>query len=129
MSFKLIMTMKKRADMSREDFISYYNTKHLPFMSTVLQSTGEGKRVHRRNFVQLDDPFLDIVGEGRAVTSNPDFDAVTEVIFENREDAIAMFTAFFDSKNIERIKNDERNFVQLDSVKTYVVEEHMAVRG
>jgi hypothetical protein len=125
--FKLIMTMKKREGMSRQDFMTYYDERHLAYGATVvppLEAGANGATLHRRNFVVLDDPLLAFVGEGRAVTENPDFDVITEMLFDSRDDAIAMMRVLFRPEVIDKIRDDERQFVELDTIKFYVVEVH-----
>jgi hypothetical protein len=123
-TFKVLITMKRRADISRQAFVDYYNEKHLAYGASVMPPLAVGAKLHRRNFVTLDDPFLAVVGDGRAVTENPDFDAVTEMLFDSREDAITMMRAFFQPDVIAKVKEDERNFVEVDSIRFYVVEVH-----
>lgn len=127
--FKIVITMKRKPGLTRAQFIDYYNDRHLPFMSRVLPPLRNAKRTHRRNFVTLDDPFLDVVKAGRAVVADPDFDAMTEVIYETREDAMEMFEVFFRPEYFEEIRKDESNFVDMDSVKFYAVEVFEAIRG
>jgi hypothetical protein len=44
--FKVIMLIKKRPDISRDEFIDYYDNRHVPFMQNLLSV---GAAVHRRN--------------------------------------------------------------------------------
>lgn len=119
--FKLLITMKRRAGMSFDDFVSYYHDHHLPNVAAILPPVANGARVHRRNFIQRDDPFLAVIGDGRA-DANPPFDAVTEIEFDTRDDAECAMRAFFEPGYLERIKDDERRFVDIPSVKFYVVD-------
>jgi hypothetical protein len=120
--FKIIVTMKKRADLSTAEFERYYNDRHLPFLKEILPPVSGKSRVHYRNFPRLDDPFLDLFLDGRGVVSDPSFDCMTEVIYEDRESAIEYFKNFFSSGKLKSIKEDEGNFVDLDTVKFHVVE-------
>jgi hypothetical protein len=61
------------------------------------------------------------VGDNRA-DSNPSFDCISEIGFESREDAEAAMATFFDPKYLDKVKQDERNFVDLSSIRYYVVE-------
>ncbi len=46
--FKIIVMLRKRADISREEFIDYYSNHHVPFVHSLLP---KGAAIHRRNFV------------------------------------------------------------------------------
>lgn len=120
--FKLMITMRRKAGTSFEEFVTYYNDRHLPYVASLMPAQTGTRRVHFRNFVQLDDPFLDHIEPRRAVKSDPAFDAVTEVLFEDRESAIAYFEMFHTPERFALIEADERNFVDLDSIKFHVVE-------
>ncbi len=126
--FKLVVTIKKNPDLSREEFIDYYNKRHLPFMARLIRLEGGGMKVHRRNFVVSGDPFEDVITDDRMAVNKRDFDAMTEVIFDRREDAVELFGAYFQPKILEEIQKDEANFIQLDSVRFYVVEVHEFAR-
>jgi hypothetical protein len=119
--FKLIITVRKRAGMTLNEFTDYYKTKHLPFLGKTLPHTSRGPTLMRLNIVKPDDPFLKVVGDNRA-DSNPPFDCISEIGFENREDAEAAMATFFDPKYLDKVKQDERNFVDLSSIRYYVVE-------
>lgn len=121
--FKLIITMKRRVGMTFDQFISYYDDHHLPNIFSILPQSTNGATVHRRNFILRDDSFLDIIGDGRT-DSNPPFDVITEIEFETRDDAADAMRTFFDETYIDKIKADEKKFIDLESVKFYVVEMH-----
>jgi hypothetical protein len=125
---KLMITMKKKKGTTREEFMSYYEDKHLPFLISIMPKTGT-TRTHIRNFVNLEDPFLASIGDGRAVTADPDFDAITEVIFEDREGAASYFAMIFEPEMIAKIKEDEGKFVDLESVRFYAVDAIERVRS
>jgi hypothetical protein len=119
--FKLIITVRKKAGLTVDEFSNYYKTRHLPFLGMTLPHTDRGPKLMRLNIVKRDDPFLKVVGDERA-DSNPPFDCITEIGFESREDAQAAMQTFFDPKYLDKVKQDERNFVDLQSIRYYVVE-------
>lgn len=121
--FKLMITMKRRAGMTMDQFIAYYHENHLPNVFAILPPATHGATLHRRNFIMRDDPFLDVIGDDRA-DANPPFDAITEIEFAERAHAEEAMKLFFDGRYIDRIKADERHFVDLPSVKFYVVDVH-----
>jgi EthD protein. len=120
--FKIIITMKRKPGITREEFIEYYNNNHLPYTARVLTEGTPRPTLHRRNFVTTDDPFLAVVGENRAVNDDPPVDAFTEIYFESRSEAMAMFSDFFDPVRFDGIREDEANFVDLESIRFFAVE-------
>ncbi|RYE50669.1 MAG: hypothetical protein EOP21_03300 [Hyphomicrobiales bacterium] len=120
--FKLVVTMRKRDDLTNEEFVQYYEDRHLPFLKNTIPAISGTSRTHYRNFPLLNDPFLQTFLDGRGVVSNPDFDCMTEVIYQDRESANAYFKSFFSPENLEKIKQDESNFVKLDSIRFHVVD-------
>jgi hypothetical protein len=126
--FKLVITMKKNPDLSYAEFKAYYNKRHLPFMGRLIPLAGGGMKVHRRNFVVNEDPFEAVVTDDRMAVGKRDFDVMTEVVFEKREDALELFGAYFQSEILRQVQEDEGKFVQLDSVRFYVVDVTEIVR-
>lgn len=121
--FKLVLTMKRRAGMTFDQFMNYYHDHHLPNVLAILPPSTNGATLHRRNFIMRDDPFLDVIGDRRA-DANPPFDVITEIEFETREDALDAMQVMFDTKYIDQIKADEANFLDPQSIKFYVAEVH-----
>ena len=72
---KCIALLRKRADLSREDFIAYYETRHAPLVLSLLPGIVE----YRRSFVQPG-------GAVPAADGSPiDFDVVTEIWLPDAE--------------------------------------------
>lgn len=126
---KLLITMKRRSGLSREEFIEYYNERHLTNVSRILPATGAGRRVHIRNFVDPEHPLVALIGDGRAAPGEPLFDCVTEIIFENDALAAEFFRSFFAPQAIAQIRDDEAQFIDLDSIRFYMVDTIEVVRG
>lgn len=126
---KLIITMKRRQGMPLDEFIAYYNEHHLVNVSRILPPSDNSRRIHIRNFVNTNHPLLSLVGDGRAVTRDPEFDCLTEIIFESDESAAAFFGNFFEVKALGLIKEDEARFIDPDSVRFYMVDSIEVVRG
>ncbi|HET6523122.1 EthD domain-containing protein [Sphingopyxis sp.] len=119
--FKVVIMMKRRKDITMQEFKDYYQNTHIPNVMAILPPTDILPNVHRRNFVIRDDSFLDSVADGRT-DPNPPFDCLTEVEYETREDAEASMQLFFDPKYLPDLKADEAKFIDLSTVKYYVVE-------
>ena len=106
--FKLVMLLKKRPDISREQFRDYYSNRHVPFVHKLLK---KGAAIHRRNFVVTSNG-----GEGE------DYDAIVEVFYEDRQTAEAAASALGDPEIRRMVEEDEDKFIQRGSIRRYIVE-------
>jgi uncharacterized protein (TIGR02118 family) len=114
--FKCITMIKKKAGMSRQEFIDYYETRHAPLVRKLIP----GIQIYRRNYVIAEDGlfFADKAGPG--------FDAVTEGVFNTRQEAEAFVARLANPETARQIQEDEVNFVAPGSSGTYVVEVHQS---
>ena len=112
--FKVIALLSKKAGLSREKFIEYYETKHVPLIRSLLP----GIREYRRSFVDLNGA---IIAPG---TTAPDFDVLTELWFDDRKSYEEML-AIFSGPNVgPRIGADEENFLDRSKTRFVVVDEY-----
>jgi EthD domain len=120
---KIIMLMKKRADITREEFIDYYDNKHVPFMHKILS---KGAAIHRRNFVI---PHVADLGgaDNLDADTGRDYDVICEVFYENKEAADSVMRDYENPEIARLTELDEANFVMPGSIKRYVVDVHETV--
>ena len=118
-----MMLIKKRPDMSREEFIDYYNNKHVPLMHRLLS---RGAAIHRRNFVI---PNIADIGsaDNLDVAAQNDYDVICEVFYEDRETAESVMRDFQDPEIRRLTEEDEAKFQLRGSIKRYIVEVHETV--
>ena len=116
--FKLIMLLKKRSDMTREQFIDYYDNHHVPFMHSMVP---QGAALHRRNYVVASASDAE---RGLTAQAEDGWDVIVEVLYENREVAEAAMKALADPERSRRMKEDESRFIQPGSIRRFVVEVH-----
>ena len=116
--YKYLILMKKKASLSREEFMDYYENQHVPLMRSLVS----GREIYRRNYLVLDDPMFSIDGRlGDADSLG--FDVITECAFPTRSEAEAAKAAALASpENLARVKADEANFCEPGSVRMFVVE-------
>lgn len=105
---KAIAFIKKRADITTEQFRHHYETVHAPLIDIVLPYYA----TYRRNYV--DGPVRP-GGEAFA------FDVVTELEFASVADYAAWQAALADPETLARIRADEANFVASGESRMYVV--------
>ncbi|QDQ97454.1 EthD domain-containing protein [Tomitella fengzijianii] len=110
--FKAIALLTRRADLTREQFIEYYETRHAPLITSLLPPFRE----YRRNFLEHDDR---LAGPDAPAA---DFDVVSEFVFDDRAGYEAMLAAYAVPDTARRIAADEENFVDRTRTRMYVVE-------
>ncbi|ASP35716.1 EthD domain-containing protein [Labrenzia sp. VG12] len=103
---KLIMCLHRRSDLTREEFLDYWQNKHGPFFM-------ENAPVMRaRKYVQdqtLSSPMNDAFRQSRGMAE--EFDGVAEVWFESEEDLMEAMSAAEGQALAEALLKDEANFI------------------
>ena len=113
MRIKTIGLLRKRADITREAFIDYYETRHAPLITSLLPGIVE----YRRNFCVFEGAF---VNEAAAPF---DFDVVTEIWFEDRAAYDRAMAVAARPEIAQRIADDEANLFDRAGTRLFVVEE------
>jgi uncharacterized protein (TIGR02118 family) len=114
--FKVIALLTRKPGISREAFIDYYETRHVPLIWSLFPYIAE----YRRNFVDLTGA---IISTG---TTPPDFDSVTELWFHDRAGYDAMLNAHATTDAGDKIAKDEENFLDRSKTRFFIVEERGA---
>ena len=114
--YKVIALLKAKSDISREEFIEYYENNHVPLILRHMPQMVD----YRRNYVQFDTVDL---AEG---VTELDFDAVTEFCFSNRADYDSANLVFNLPEVLSEIIHDEEQFLDRDKTRLFVVEEHVS---
>lgn len=110
---KSIALLRRRADLSREAFIAYYEQQHAPLILSLMPGIVD----YRRNFATFDGAF---VNDGAAPF---DFDVVTELWFADQAAYDAAIAAATAPDVAARIAADEENFLDRAGTRMFVVEE------
>ena len=112
---KLILLAKRKAGMSREAFIDYYENQHVPLVGRL----APGQSAYRRNYVRHDRVAIppDFTGE-------LEYDVVTEVIWKDRESHARTMEKAADPEIAQQIAEDEEKFFERESMRFFVVETH-----
>ena len=111
--FKVIALLSKKPDLSRDEFIEYYETKHVPLIRELLPKIQE----YRRGFLDLNGAIIP------AGMSAPDFDVITEFWFADRA-AGENTLATYGGPVGETIRQDEENFLDRSKMRFIVVDEY-----
>jgi len=113
---KNIAFLKKKTGLSREAFIEYYETRHVPLILKIAPQISE----YRRNY---------LIQEGAIVMPGLaplDFDVVTELWYPDRAAYAAAMAALTSPENAERIARDEENVFDRSRTRFFEVEERHA---
>ena len=110
---KSIALLRRRADLSREAFIDYYERHHAPLILSLMPGIVD----YRRNFATFEGAF---VNDGAAPF---DFDVVTELWFADQATYDAAIAAATAPDVAARIAADEENFLDRTGTRMFVVEE------
>lgn len=112
---KLIALLKKKAGLSREDFIAYYEMRHAPL---AMQITAMGHD-YRRNYMRT------LRLEGKEVNTAPEYDVITEVWFHDQQ-AYEQFSASMQVRDIRaQIVADEEQFLDRSASRIFIVDEYI----
>lgn len=109
---KMIIAIKRREGMSREEFVHYRREIHRP----LLMSIPEAHRYIRRFVVSYPIPAPDYSG--------PDYDSVVEAWFDSMEDMNALY---FSENFLSKVDPDHKNFMDLSAYRRIVAEEEVVV--
>ena len=110
---KTIALLRKKAGLTREQFIRYYETRHAPLILSIAPQVCD----YRRNF---------LVEEGAIVAPGAaprDYDVITELWYPDAAAFAAAMAAFTDPVNAARIAADEENVFDRSATRFYTVEE------
>lgn len=110
--YKCIALLRRKAGLSRDELIHYYETRHAPLIKSLLPEI----RDYRRNFV-------DAAAYGRFGEA-PEFDVVTELWFDDRASYEAFIARCAEPEVARKIAEDEENVFDRSATRLFVVEEH-----
>ena len=109
---KAIALLRRRADLSRAEFIAYYETRHAPLIRSLFPEI-----VHyTRNYV-------DRTGAFDSAVSPIDFDSVTEMRFSSRADYDRFLARAADPQVARAVAEDEENVFDRAATRMMVVDE------
>ena len=109
---KMIITIKRRAGMSHEEFVRYQREIHRP----LLESIPEARQYMRRFVVSYPIVAPDYSG--------PDYDSVVEAWFDTMDDMNALY---FSENFLSKISPDHKNFMDLSAYGRIVAEEEVII--
>jgi uncharacterized protein (TIGR02118 family) len=119
---KLIFCLRRRAELSREEFQDYWREHHAPLVAEVAPVLRIRKYVQSHS---LDDPRLIAPSEARGTTV-PGYDGVAELYWDDVTDLTASNAK--DARDAgRRLLDDERKFIDLPNSPLFWVQEHAVI--
>lgn len=113
MSITVLTLLKRRADMTRADFIAYYETHHRLIGEKVLGPWAI--RYERKHLHPLDGTDMDF-----------DADVVMEIEFPDEAAMAECFAAMADPATRQMITEDEERLFDRSRIRTFRVERHVS---
>lgn len=110
MTVTVLTLLKRRAGMSKTDFVAYYESRHRLIGEKVL--SGWATRYVRRHITPMTHDEAD-----------HDFDVVLEIDFPDAATRDACFAALADPETMREIVEDEERLFDRSRLRTYHVEE------
>lgn len=115
---KLVMCLRRKSDLTREQFQDYWLNQHGPFFQKNA-GTMRAKRYVQSHTV--DSPLNDGMRESRGM--QPDYDGVAEVWFESESDLMEAMGSPEGQALSEALLKDEGNFVDHSKSSAFIVRE------
>lgn len=115
---KLVMCLTRRADISREEFMEYWEKNHGPFFMSNADAMGAKKYVQSQT---INSPL----NEGMRASRNmqPEYDGVAEVWFESEEALMQGMSSPEGQKLGALLLEDEKNFIDHSRSSAFIVNE------
>ena len=111
---KMLVMLKRRAGMSREEFMAYYESTHAKLGEKYMH--GNAVRYIRRYLTPVPNPASD-------ETPEAEYDVVTEVWFKDVDQWHSMMRTLSDPKMVELITEDEKRLFDRTRIQAYTVAE------
>ena len=122
---KLTYALRRRADLSREEFQRYWRETHAPL---VAERAGA---LRIRRYVQvrtIETPLDDELHRHRGAGSEP-YDGVAELWWDSVEDLAGAFGSAEGGAAAQELLEDEGNFIDLEASPVWLAHEHTVFGG
>ena len=121
--FKAMVFLKREPGLTREEFIAHYEGTHARLFQKHFPPIPD----YRRNYPVWDDPltFMGSFDNQNELSDNSlRYDCITEVWFEDRSGFENLYRLLSDPQLGRLVKADEETFLDRQSMRVLVVEEH-----
>lgn len=115
---KLVMCLHRRSDLTREQFLDYWQNKHAPFFMKNAATMRAGRYVQSQT---LDSALNEGFRESRGM--QPEFDGIAEVWFESEADLMEAMGTTEAQELGAALFADESNFIDHSRSSAFLVRE------
>jgi len=116
---KLVYVVKRRSDLSPEEFRTYWLDKHGPLVRSLGPDLGAQRYVQSHT---VDTPMIDALVGSRGMS--PWYDGITEVWAESLEQVQAVLATEAGQRAFGQLGEDEANFIDIGQSTLFITEEH-----
>ncbi len=116
---KFVMCLRRRPDMTREQFQDYWKNNHGPFF---MKNSGTMRAKKYVQSLTVDTPLNEGLKNSRGMLS--EFDGIAEVWFESEEDLMEAMNSPEGQKLSTALLEDEGNFINHAQSSAFIVKEH-----
>jgi uncharacterized protein (TIGR02118 family) len=117
---KILCFLSKKPGLTRDEFIDYYETRHVPLINKHIPFYRNYRRSYPVEVQNYRTGHLDNQADARAP-----FDVLTEVTFDSRADYQRMVDTLSDPEVGAIIARDEENFFDRSKMVIYIVDEYV----
>ena len=114
---KMIVLFRRKQGFTPEQFRAYYEASHAPLAVKLFPYLKD----YRRNYVRHDVSHRRAGGEG--VSAPLDFDAITEITFDDKNGYDRMMRDMADPEIREQVVADEMRFIDRSATVVFLVDE------
>lgn len=111
---RILSYLVKRDGMETDEFIDYYENRHVP----MILSLAAPPLVYKRHYLKRGDSLN--IGE-----AGIDFDVVTEQVFTDREEFLSWIGAVTAGGNGDRVAADEARFLDRSRTRSCLVSDYV----
>jgi len=120
---KIMICMKRRPGMSRQEFHRYWEEEHTKVLAAVAGPMGLRRNVHNHTIATRLDERLRM-GRGAEME---DYDGVAETWFDSYDALIAATSTPEGRRAAQLLAEDEDRFIDFSRSRIFFVEEHVAI--
>lgn len=119
---KFTMCMRRRPDMTREEFQDYWLNHHGPLVLSIAEA------LNIRRYVQVHTAEAPINGVIRKTRGTPEpYDGIAETWYDSMESLEASFSTPEGKAAGRRLREDEPKFIDLENSPAWISEEHVLI--
>ena len=117
---KLVYCLRKKADVSQEEFHRYWREQHAPLVTSVAEHSRCIKYIQSHT---LDTSLNDMFVESRGLA--PAYDGITECWWESEEDLISATKTEDGRRVFQLMLDDESQFIDFNESRVFITRENL----